>query len=266
MADQNDLNKPDLISNYSTEVLQTIRGHIARLWVGDYSGMSNLVANMRRWVELGSGDTKLVKRNTDGSESTIFDSSLKANKTYVDNQDSAEASARNTAISAEATARANADADLRNAISSEASTRSNADTALENSINSEAVTRASADTELSNAISAEAIARANAIAGIPVSRGLGIGGEAWHDVLGSRSTGITYTNNNGYPIMVAVAQGATFQGHSLVITVNGVVISSSGGGGNYYNGGQETSFIVPTGATYKVDVTTAGLNTWAELY
>ena len=172
MADQNDLNKPDLISNYSTEVLQTIRGHIARLWVGDYSGMSNLVANIRRWVELGSGDAKLVKRSADGSELTIFDSSLKANKTYVDSQDSAEASARNTAISAEATARANADTALQIAINSEATSRGNADVALANSISSEAITRSNADTELSNAISAEAIARASAIAGIPVSRGL----------------------------------------------------------------------------------------------
>lgn len=91
MADLNDLTKPDSTSNYSSEVLQTIKGHISRLWLGDYTGMGNLVANMRRWVDLGSGDTKLVKRNADGSESTIFDSSLKAAKTYVDTQDATKA-------------------------------------------------------------------------------------------------------------------------------------------------------------------------------
>ena len=84
MADLNDLLKPDASSNYSSEVLQSIKGHISRLWLGDYTGMSNLVANMRRWVDLGSGDAKLVKRNTDGSETTIFDSSTKATTSYVD--------------------------------------------------------------------------------------------------------------------------------------------------------------------------------------
>lgn len=95
-------------------------------------------------------------------------------------------------------------------------------------------------------------------------KGLGFGGETWQDVLGSRSSGTTYTAPN-YPIMVAVSQAQTFQSHSIVIVVNGVTISNSGGGGNFYNGGQETSFIVPANATYSVTVTTAGFNTWAEL-
>lgn len=81
MADLNDLLKPDSTSNYSTEVLQTLKGHITRLWIGDYTGMSNLVANMRRWVSLGGGDVKLLQRAAGGSESTLFDSSLKANAT-----------------------------------------------------------------------------------------------------------------------------------------------------------------------------------------
>ena len=91
MADLNDLNKPDATSNYSSEVLQTLKGHISRLWLGDYTGMANLVTNMRRWVDLGSGDAKLVKRNSDGSESTIFESSTKTTKTYVDTQDATKA-------------------------------------------------------------------------------------------------------------------------------------------------------------------------------
>jgi len=93
MADLNDLLKPDATSNYSTEVLQTIKGHISRLWLGDYTGMGSLVTNMRRWIDSGTGDAKLVKRNSDGSESTIFDSSLKTTKDYVDAQDATKANA-----------------------------------------------------------------------------------------------------------------------------------------------------------------------------
>lgn len=85
MADLNDLNKPDGTSNYSTEVWQTVRGHVARLWSGDYTGMGNLVAGMRRWVRVGTTDAKLVQRNSAGGEDVLFDSSLKANAADVAN-------------------------------------------------------------------------------------------------------------------------------------------------------------------------------------
>jgi hypothetical protein len=78
MADQNSLNKPDGTSNYSTEVWQTMRAHVLRLWKGDYTGMGDLVAGLRRWVRVGTTDVKLVERAADGSETTIFDSSNKA--------------------------------------------------------------------------------------------------------------------------------------------------------------------------------------------
>lgn len=81
MADQNDLNKPDLTSNYSNEVLETIRGHIARLWKGDYTGMGNLVSGLRRWVKVGTADAKLVERDSAGAETTIVDTSLLARAT-----------------------------------------------------------------------------------------------------------------------------------------------------------------------------------------
>jgi hypothetical protein len=99
-----------------------------------------------------------------------------------------------------------------------------------------------------------------------VKLGLGITGEIWYDVLSSRNSGQTYTNSNAYPIMVAVAQSQFFQGHSMVVVVGGVTISNSGGGGNFYNGGQETSFIVPTGATYSVTFNGSGASSWSELY
>jgi len=76
MADQNNLSKPDGTSNYQTEVWQTIRGHIARLWTGDYTGMAGLVTGMRRWINLGSGNVRLVERQSDGTEDTLFDSSV----------------------------------------------------------------------------------------------------------------------------------------------------------------------------------------------
>lgn len=109
MADQNNLNKPDETSNYSNEVLQTIKGHITRLWTGEYTGMGGLVANMRRWVDVGLGDAKLVKLNADGTESTIFDSSLKTSRTYVDGKISSEIAVINNAISTETLTRSNAD-------------------------------------------------------------------------------------------------------------------------------------------------------------
>jgi hypothetical protein len=75
MADQNNLNKPDLTSRYDNEVFETFRGHIVRLWKGDYTGMGNLVTGIRRWVRVGTTDVKLVERNAVGTEDTLFDSS-----------------------------------------------------------------------------------------------------------------------------------------------------------------------------------------------
>ena len=49
------------------------------MWTGDYTGMANLVAGMKRWINLGDGDVKLVQRNSDNTETVIFDSSTKAN-------------------------------------------------------------------------------------------------------------------------------------------------------------------------------------------
>ena len=80
MADLNDLNKPAIDSNVNNEVLETLRGHITRLWKGDYTGMGNLVSGLRRWVRVGTTDVKLVQRNAGGTEDTLFDSSLLALK------------------------------------------------------------------------------------------------------------------------------------------------------------------------------------------
>jgi hypothetical protein len=81
MADLNDLNQPTLTSSANNEVLETFRGHIVRLWKGDYTGMGNLVTGIRRWVRVGTTDVKLVERNAGGTEDTLYDSSFRALKT-----------------------------------------------------------------------------------------------------------------------------------------------------------------------------------------
>jgi hypothetical protein len=85
MADLNDMNKPDGTSNYSSEVLQTLRGHVSRIWLGDYTGMSNLVTGMRRWI-YSSGGVQLKQRNSGGGEDLLFDSNDKISKTTTNDQ------------------------------------------------------------------------------------------------------------------------------------------------------------------------------------
>jgi hypothetical protein len=119
-------------------------------------------------------------------------------------------------------------------------------------------------TNATNATTATTATNANQFQG-KTKLGLGITGEVWNDVTGSRSSGTTYTAP-AYPIMVVVASAPQFQSHSVVIVVGGVTVSNSGGGGNFYLGGQDTSFIVPPGLTYSVTFNNCGLQTWAELY
>lgn len=95
--------------------------------------------------------------------------------------------------------------------------------------------------------------------------GLGFGGEVWNDVTSSRSSGSTYTNNNGYPIMVMVNKGGSGASNSLVATVGGVTLPQFNS--DTTNGGTNAvyTFIVPTGATYSVSAS-AGIGKWCELY
>ena len=95
-------------------------------------------------------------------------------------------------------------------------------------------------------------------------KGLGFGGETWHDVSSSRSSGTPYTNSNGYPIMIAVStSNSTAQG--VTIVVGGVTVSSTIGGGSGYTQGVMGTAIVPTGSTYSV--TYYGVSPkWTELY
>ena len=93
--------------------------------------------------------------------------------------------------------------------------------------------------------------------------GLGITGEAWSDVSGSRSSGTTYTAP-AYAIMVAVGTTQTNPQHGVVATVAGVTVLNTSAGANNYTSVQNGSFIVPASASYVVTITgTVGF--WAEL-
>jgi hypothetical protein len=74
MPDQNDLNKPDLGSSYNNEVLETLRGHIARLWTGTWGSMAGVVNGMLRWEIPGGNVLKLWRRNGSGTDDLVFDS------------------------------------------------------------------------------------------------------------------------------------------------------------------------------------------------
>jgi hypothetical protein len=79
-------------------------------------------------------------------------------------------------------------------------------------------------------------------------------GQTWQDVTGSRTSGTTYYNTTGKPIMVSVE--AIWAGASIVVggvTINSPATTQSVG----------YSFIVPMNTSYVV--TTTGIAIWAEL-
>ena len=99
-------------------------------------------------------------------------------------------------------------------------------------------------------------------------KGLGFGGETWHDVTGSRVSGSTYTAPI-YPIMVLVtgSSSGSSGNHNLVVYISGSQITYT----TQYAAGNDSpqiGFIVPPSATYKVDISGSGLSLgqWSELY
>jgi hypothetical protein len=98
-----------------------------------------------------------------------------------------------------------------------------------------------------------------------VVKGLGIGGEIWNNVTGSRALGSTYTNTRGYPIMISVnGTGSGASGISVVI--NGSQIYFNQAQWNGAGAFPAAAIIIPNGATYSVTMSTSGLSTWWELY
>lgn len=77
--------------------------------------------------------------------------------------------------------------------------------------------------------------------------------QTWQNVLSSRTSGTTYTNSTGKPIMVSVRSA-----NSLTATVGGVTVFSDSG-----NIGFACQFIVPDSTSYVV--TGSSMSIWAEL-
>jgi len=98
--------------------------------------------------------------------------------------------------------------------------------------------------------------------------GLGMTGETYHDVTASRASGSTYTAP-AYPIMVLVVASSSGSGanHALNVYVSGnqVTYTVQYAAGN---DSPQVTFIVPANATYRVDISGAGLGLaqWTELY
>jgi len=99
-----------------------------------------------------------------------------------------------------------------------------------------------------------------------IKLGLGITGEVWNNVTGSRSANTPYTNSRSYPIMVTISMHTGSSGSNpSYIYVDGIVVNQSSSGG--WTGGTDftCTTIVPPGKTYSTNSTAAGA-LWVELY
>jgi hypothetical protein len=99
--------------------------------------------------------------------------------------------------------------------------------------------------------------------------GLGITGEVWNNVAGSRTFNTTYTNSNAYPIMVNVVGNLNGVSQSLITLqvgsiVVGQITQNTAGGNTGITG--TMSAIVPPSATYIVNCSAGTLSNWTELY
>ncbi len=104
---------------------------------------------------------------------------------------------------------------------------------------------------------------ATAVAAIPDAAGLGVG-QAWQNVLASRSAGVTYTNSTDKPIFVSVSfPGGGASGGTGSLTIDGVEAS-------HFNNANTSGVgivcgVVPAGDTYVVTLSAGTLRSWAEL-
>lgn len=87
-------------------------------------------------------------------------------------------------------------------------------------------------------------------------------GQTYQDVTGSRSSGVTYTNTSGRPILVVLSALTVNAPESAVILVNGVTIYSGDLGVSETS---VVSFIVPDGMTYSVTLVSTVIARWMEL-
>ena len=91
-------------------------------------------------------------------------------------------------------------------------------------------------------------------------------GQTWQDVKGSRSSGVTYTNNTGKPIMISVI--ATGRDATVTIYVGSVLVAKQTDIYDSPGNASTGSTIVPAGATYRVISTNkygVSVTSWVEL-
>ncbi len=97
-----------------------------------------------------------------------------------------------------------------------------------------------------------------------VTSGLGLNGEVWNNVTGSRSFNTEYTNSRSYPIAVS-ARTTCSTGSAIAFIVDGVTISNFSwqfNGCGAFGGG---FVIVPPGKTYQLN-SGQSVDFWRELY
>jgi hypothetical protein len=94
--------------------------------------------------------------------------------------------------------------------------------------------------------------------------GLGITGEVWNNVTSSRAMGSTYTNSRAYPIAFS-AYGSGSGSSATIIYINGSIVYRNNAQWNGPGAIPGGWFIVPPGATYRIDLST-GASAWWELY
>lgn len=107
--------------------------------------------------------------------------------------------------------------------------------------------------------------KSSSLASSGIKLGLGITGETWQNVTGSRSSGTTYTNSYNYPIAVS-AKGTGASSPNITFVVNGVTVSDFNwqfNGAGAHSGGFT---IVPPGSTYSLTFNNSGIDFWVELY
>jgi hypothetical protein len=96
-----------------------------------------------------------------------------------------------------------------------------------------------------------------------VVAGLGLSGETWQNVAGSRAVSTTYTNSETYPIQVLITlvntSGAWFYINGNLVIRQFYDVNTGAGQTGY----SFVSAIIPPGSTYQV--TNGNLSTWYEL-
>jgi len=97
-------------------------------------------------------------------------------------------------------------------------------------------------------------------------KGLGFGGETWHNVTSSRTKGTNnYTNSYAYPIMVNIFMSNVGANSNATMYVGGIQVAYTNGDSTNGGASSTMSAIVPPGITYSVSGS-RDIGYWAELY